>query len=141
MSFGDKVRHYRKLKKMTQRQLAERIGVSQRTIASYESCGAMARSTTLRRLADALGVSVDYLKRDEITDPSYGKEKTPCIEETRELYGPSVTKEIDALLEQNVAFFASGDLSQETKDAFFEAIMKVYITRKEETKRSFQYAL
>ena len=137
MTFSDKVKRTREVKKLTQRQLADRVGVSQRTIASYESGGAMARSSTLLRLAEALGVSVDFLKNDAITDPTYGIEKMPYVEEARERYGPKAAKEMDTLLEQNVALFAGGELSQEAKDDFFQAVMKAYLTCKEEARKTF----
>ena len=35
------------------------------------------------------------------------------------------------------ALFAGGELPQEAKDAFFEAVMKAYITCKEESKKTF----
>ena len=44
---------------------------------------------------------------------------------------------MDELLKDNAALFAGGDLSQEQKDAFFEAVMKAYITCKEEAKIKF----
>ena len=37
----------------------------------------------------------------------------------------------------NAALFAGGELSQEQKDAFFEAIMASYLTCKEEAKKKF----
>ena len=44
---------------------------------------------------------------------------------------------MDELLSANTALFAGGELSQEQKDAFFEAVMKAYITCKEEARRKF----
>ncbi|MGN1409022.1 MAG: helix-turn-helix domain-containing protein, partial [Eubacteriales bacterium] len=37
MNFGDKVKHLREAKKFSQSELGRRIGVSSRTIASYEA--------------------------------------------------------------------------------------------------------
>ena len=41
------------------------------------------------------------------------------------------------LLEANAALFAGGELSQDEKDAFFEAVMKAYLTCKEEAREKF----
>lgn len=87
MTFSDKIKRSREVRQLTQQQLADLIGVSKRTIASYESGGAIARSTTMRRLAEALRVSFDYLTNDEITDPLQGVEKDPYVEEVAERYG------------------------------------------------------
>ena len=40
-------------------------------------------------------------------------------------------------MEENAALFAGGELSQSEKDAFFEAVMRAYITCKEEAKQKF----
>ena len=37
MTFSDKIKRAREVAKMTQHELAQEVGVSQRTIASYES--------------------------------------------------------------------------------------------------------
>ena len=44
---------------------------------------------------------------------------------------------METLLRDNVALFAGGELSQDQKDAFFEAVMKAYITCKEEARSKF----
>lgn len=75
MNFSDKIKFQREQNHLTQKELAELVGVSQRAIAAYESSGTIARISTMRKLAHALNVSYDYLKHDEITDPSYGIEK------------------------------------------------------------------
>ena len=58
MTFSDKIKRAREVAKMTQHELAQEVGVSQRTIASYESGGARARKSTTEKLARALKVSV-----------------------------------------------------------------------------------
>lgn len=137
MNFSDKVKRSRVDKKLTQQQLADLMGVSKRTIVTYESGRAMARISTLTKLAEALGVSVDYLQNDEITDPTYGIEKDPYVDKVRRRYGSKAGREMNALLEQNVALFAGGELSQDAKDDFFQAIMKAYLTCKEEAQKTY----
>ncbi len=137
MTFSDKIRSAREASRLTQQQLADLSGVSKRTIASYETGGAMAHRSTIRRLAQALHVSVDYLSVEEITDPRHGMEKDPYVEEAEAKYGPKAAKEMNALLEENAAFFAGGELSQEAKDDFFQAVMKAYLTCKEEARKTY----
>ena len=74
MNFSDKIKYQREQNHLTQKELAELVGVSQRAIAAYESSGTIARISTMRKLAHALNVSYDYLEHDEITDPSYRKD-------------------------------------------------------------------
>ena len=137
MTFSDKIKLSRELCNLTQQQLADKVGVSKRTIASYESSGAIARSSTMRKLARALNVSYDYLTNDDITDPKQGIEKIEYIEEARNQFGNRAAKEVDELLERNAALFAGGELSEEAKDAFFTAVTKAYLECKEQAKKTY----
>lgn len=42
---------------------------------------------------------------------------------------------MEELLQNNAALFAGGELSQEQKDACFQAVMTAYVTCKEEAKK------
>ena len=137
MTFSDKIKRAREVAKLTQNELAQEVGVSQRTIASYESGGAKARRSTTEKLARALKVSVKYLSDDNCIDPLEDIEKDEYIDQARALYGAKGVRDMDELLRDNAALFAGGELSQEQKDAFFEAVMKAYITCKEESKKKF----
>ncbi len=136
-TFSEKVREAREAMKLSQQQLAELVGVSKRSIAAYETTDTKPRGNVARRLADVLRVSIDYLLNDRITEPQYGMEKAPYVEEARERLGFGAAREMDALLEQNMALFAGGELDQEAKDAFFEAVMKAYLRSKEEARRIY----
>ena len=72
-----------------------------------------------------------YLSDDASTDPLEDIEKDSYVEEARQLYGASGARDVDALLRDNAALFAGGALSQEEKDAFFEAVMRAYVTSKD----------
>ena len=123
MTFSEKIILMRERAKLTQQQLADLTGI--------------ARASTMRKLATALGVSYDYLANDEITDPEYGLEKAPYVEEVRGALGNKAAKEVDKLLEQNAALFAGGELSEEAKDAFYLALTKAYLQCKEEASKKF----
>ncbi len=137
MTFSDKIKLSRESAKLTQNELAKAVGVSQRTIASYESGGAIARRSTTEKLAKALKVSVKYLTDPDCQDPKADIEKDGYIEEARTLFGSKGAQDVDALLADNAALFAGGELSQDQKDAFFEAVMKAYITCKEQARVKF----
>lgn len=136
-SFSEKIREAREALKLNQQQLGDLVGISKRSIAAYETTDTKPRGNVARKLASALQVSVDYLLNDDIIDPKHGIEKSPYVEETRERLGAKAAKEMDVLLEQNTALFAGGELDQEAKDAFFEAVMKAYITCKEDARKTF----
>ena len=135
--FSEKVREARLLLNLTQEELGKLVGVSKRAVLAYETAGVLPRQNVKLKLAEALRVSVDYLDKDEIEDPTYGLEKTEYVEETRERFGSKAAKEIDFLLERNSALFAGGALDQEAKDTFFEAVTKAYWAAKEEARKTY----
>ncbi|MBC2724061.1 helix-turn-helix domain-containing protein [Desulfosporosinus sp.] len=136
-SFGEKVKEAREIMDMSQATLGEKVGVSQRSITAYETGNAKPRGGTVRKLARALNVSTDYLLNDDIDDPQSGIAKDPHLENIRETLGSRAEAEAKVLLEKNTALFAGGALSQEGKDAFFEAIMTAYVTCKEEARKTY----
>lgn len=137
MNFSDKIKRSRELAGLTQRELADAVGLSQRAIAAYESDGARARRSTMEKLAYALNVSVKYLSDDNCTNPVEDIEQDKYIEQVRPLYGAKGARDMSELLHDNAALFAGGELSQEQKDQFFQAVMTAYVTAKEEAKKKF----
>ena len=71
-TFRDKVIEHRAALGLSQQQLADKAGIGVRTIGNYESGARLPYAAQLYKLAKALGVSTEYLKNDEIEDPSYG---------------------------------------------------------------------
>ncbi len=136
--FPEKVKEARNELGLSQTQLGDAVGVSLRTILSYEKGEKHPRTATLMRLAKALKVSVKYLSDDECMDPLADIEKDGYIQEAHERYGNRGISDVDQLLADNAALFAGGELSQDQKDAFFEAVMKAYITCKEEARMKFR---
>ena len=56
---GEKIREGRANLGITQTELAEKIGVTLRTISKYEKQGVMPRGANLQKLAEVLGVSIE----------------------------------------------------------------------------------
>ena len=71
MEFSMKLKQERQRIGITQEELAARTGLSQRSIAAYESQGVSARYKNIVKLAAALQVAVEYLLNDEIQEPIY----------------------------------------------------------------------
>ena len=123
MTFSDKIKRARDIANLTQQELADSIGVSKRTIASYESQGAVPRRSTLAKLARALKVSVKYLSDDTCTDPLADIEQDDYVAEARELYGEKGARDMEGLLAANTALFAGGELSQEQKEMIWISML------------------
>lgn len=136
--FSKKVQEARAELGISQTKLANLTGVSLRTITAYEKGEKdNPRPATILRLAKALNVSVKFLSDPECENPIEDIEKDGYIEEAHARYGAKGMRDVDKLLEDNTALFAGGELSQEQKDAFFEAVMRAYIACKEEAKIKF----
>lgn len=66
VSIGDKIKNYRKIINITQKDLAEKSGVSESAIRYYETNKRNPKLETLSKIADALGISInDLIIREE----------------------------------------------------------------------------
>ena len=61
MTFGEKLRHVRRMRGLTQAELAEKTDTSNVTISLYERGLRDPSFANLRRLAKSLNVTADYL--------------------------------------------------------------------------------
>ena len=136
-AFADKVKEARISLGLSQTQLAQEVGVSPRSVQAYERGEKTPRAAMMAKLAKALKVSVKFLSDDACTDPLEEIEKDDYLEQARALYGAKGVRDMDELLKENAALFAGGELSQDQKDKFFQAIMTAYVTSKEEAKVKF----
>jgi hypothetical protein len=82
-------------------------------------------------------VSTEYLKNDEIDDPTYGLDRMEYVEQVRQEAGTREALDLETMLAQNVAMFAGGTVSEEAKDAYFQALMKAYIDCKQAAKETY----
>ncbi|MBQ7266602.1 MAG: helix-turn-helix transcriptional regulator [Firmicutes bacterium] len=133
----EKIKLLRLSENLSREQLAQKVGVSKQSIGFYENNQKKPRQDTLFKLAKALNVSVKYLIDDNCENPHEGEEKDSFVNEAHTKFGSKGAREIDELLDENKALFAGGELSQEEKDAFFEAIMTAYVHCKETAKIKF----
>ena len=134
---AEKIREERIRHNLKQQELADKIGVSLRTITKYEKQGVMPRGLNLRKLAEVLEVSEAYLTNDEIEDPAYGIDEAPYVESARAAYGKKGGDDISRLLIETQAMFAGGEVPQEDKDLFFQAITEAYFANKNRASELF----
>ena len=137
MRFPEKLRDAREKAHISQTDLSTQVGVSRHSIFAYENGDSVPRKNILRKLAQALNVTVAYLTDDDSNDPDQGRAREENINMVRERFGSKGAMEAAELLDRNSAFFAGGEIPQEDKDAFFEAIMTAYVTAKTEAKKKF----
>ncbi len=136
-AFPEKIKEARCVLGLSQGELGELAGVSKRSIAAYEMGEKFPRDKTIYQLAKALHVSIRYLKDDECENPTEDIEKDIFIAEASEQYGMNGARDLERMLAENTALFAGGDLSQEEKDTYFNALMTAYVTCRETAKEKY----
>lgn len=134
---GEKIKDRRIALNMTQKDLADQVGTTVRTISSYEAAGSKPRGLNLHKLSEVLGVSEAYLTNDEIEDPSYGLSEAPYVDSARAAYGKKGADDMERILTQTQALFAGGDIPEEDKDLFFKAIADAYFANKTKASEIF----
>jgi len=85
MSFGKNLQYLRKLKSMTQEDLAEKMAVSRQTISKWESNAAYPEMEKLFILADLFNISLDKLLREDLTKKrdAYSEVRIETLEQFR----------------------------------------------------------
>jgi transcriptional regulator with XRE-family HTH domain len=80
MKLGDRIREYRKQAGLTQKQLGEKLGVSNVNIGQYERGLRNPKLPQLKRIADALDIPFDLLVSDKVNElVDAGKEIDPGV--------------------------------------------------------------
>ncbi len=137
MTFGEKVKEARILKNLSQTELAAITGISERSLYTYEQLNTIPRKSNLKKLADALNVSISYLIDEEEIDTQKNMDKEEFIDQVKDKYGYKGAKEAQDVLERAGALFAGGDLDDDAKEIFMQSLMQVYISSKKEASEKF----
>jgi len=101
MKLGEKITKLKKLKNLSQVALAEATGISRDAISKYERGDSVPSVDYAKRIADALGVSLDYLMSDSDKEDVLDNDAVKRIKEIQDL--PVAEKDkiysvIDALI-------------------------------------------
>ena len=124
---GENMRLLRKSNGMSQQELADRLGVSARSLIRYESGERIPDAEFAGRIAEVFGVPVGEL---------YGSGDEFVCDAGR-LYGPRGKQQARRCIKQTEALFAGGELSDSDKEAFFKAITEIYWESKERAKKKY----
>lgn len=128
MTFAEKLKQIRIGCHLTQGEIAELIGVTRKTINLYEAGERTPKQEKVyEQLAQRFNTSVEFWKIDSKDD----FEKTATI-----AYGADGKQQAEKLLSDAAGLFAGGALSEEDKDAVFNALQKVYWEIKMEKAKS-----
>lgn len=100
---GAKLKILRKGRRLTQEQLAERLGVNRATISNYEISRRSPSLKELKRFAEFYGVGLDY-------------------------FGVATKDEVFDLLTRAKEVFASDEISKEQKEELYKELLKLYLS-------------
>lgn len=103
---GVKLQQLRKGRKLTQQELADKMGVTRATVSNYEVGRRSPHLSELKRFAEFYGVGLDY-------------------------FGVAATDEIFDLLSRAKSVFESDSVSKATKDELHITLMKLYLSMKQ----------
>ena len=128
MKFGEKLRHIRVGRDMTQQQVMDAVGISNRTIILYEKGERIPRSeSTYRKLSEFFDVPVDFWTTE--SDDDFRLTSMYAHGEQGKIQAERLVSEIAGL-------FAGGKLSDEDTDAVMLALQKAYWEVKENKMKS-----
>lgn len=126
MLFGDRIKELRSLADMSQQELANRTGLSLRSIQNYESNQRYPKDVAiLNKLCAALGTTIEELM----------KEEDQFILEAASKFGSRGKNDAEKLIEEVGGLFAGGELNEEDKDKVFRAITEMYWKSKDNNKK------
>jgi len=137
MTFGEKIRQARIALNLSQTELALKTGISERSLYTYEQTNTMPRTSNIKKLAEALNVSVVYLMDEEETDKNKNIDHDFFIANVKNEFGSRGAREAAMVLQRATALFAGGELEDEAKDMFFQSLMEVYLESKAEAREKF----
>ncbi|EKU93390.1 HTH-type transcriptional regulator immR [Alloiococcus otitis] len=137
---GNKLRYYRKENKMTQDELAKKLGLGKGTISNYESGYRTPQEHRLFELAEALNISINDLfpptaKTDDIVKKI--AEVSTQLEEVRQQkvynFAEHQLKQQNGEIDDTILFAAhtKDDLTDEEKQQINDFIDKVRKEKKE----------
>ena len=118
--FSETLKDLRRTHGLTQRELADIIGVTLRTVQNYESGRQMPKNEkVLLRISSYFGIP---LRRLVSSDDYYRLLRAEARRDLKE----DERKELYRILQTLTALFAGGALSQSDKDLFLEAVQELY---------------
>ncbi len=132
MELKDRIAKIRRMRRYTQAELAEKVGVSTRAIQNYEAGTRIPKKDTIAKIADVLMVD----EKAFVSDEDY------FVIEANEKYGSKGKADAQKLIASAAALFAGGDISEDDKANVMAALQEAYweakITNKKYTPKKYR---
>lgn len=132
---GSRLRQQRKQRKLTQEDVAQRIGVARTTYAMYEQNSREPDNETLQKLADFFEVSVDYLL-GRTDDPSPPEKTSSSHTNIPSWATRKDVRDFKKMLEEDApAMFDGVPLDEEDKEKIKRVLEAMFWDAKRQNKR------
>ena len=126
MKFSYKLKKLREREKLSQKALAEKIGVSERTVQFYETGSRYPKTPeVINRLCSVFNVTYEYLF----------DEKDGFAVRAAEKYGESGLYDAQQLINEINGLYAGGHLDSDDMDKVFKVVTELYWDAKEKNKK------
>ena len=126
MVFKERLKEKRMEAGLTQVQLAEKAGVTARTIQNYELGNRKpSNMEVIQKIADAWNTTTEYL---------LGSSGTYVVE-AHEKGGSKAARDIEQLVSEVTGLFAGGELSEESLEGAMKALNDAYWIAKEKNRK------
>lgn len=126
MNFSRKIKELRANTKMTQSDIAKKLGVTARTYRNYELGKSRPKNREIYyKIANIFSCNINYLLTED----------NDFIKEAYDKYGYTGMKQAEILLEELKGLFAGGTLTQDDSDTVMKALQEIYWDAKEENKK------
>ena len=126
MNLSEKLRNARAAKHMSQTELANKTGMSLRTIQNYEMGTRLPKSrSTYDKLAEALEMDVDILL----------DENAEFVLRASESYGGRGAKQAMDMVADIKALWAGGEMAEEDMDEIMQALQEAYWEAKKNNRK------
>ena len=128
MKFGQKVQEQRKKAGFLQQELADKLGITKRTLANYEGGNSYPQNRSLyTKLADIFKVDINY----------FLTENEEFLTQAAQMYGKKGQAQAQIILDQAAALFAGGELSEKDEIAFLHDMQAIFLESKKIAKSKY----
>jgi len=128
MTFGEKVRLLRKNRDLSQKEVANELGITVRAYQNYELKNVLPRKRVIiDKLCELFNVTSGQMLGDE--DLFYM--------DVREKHGAKSADKAKVILSDAQAYLAGGDLRDDERETFMESFMRMYLESKEIAKKKY----
>jgi len=126
MTFAEKIRFAREKARLSQKELAELVGVHYRSVQNWETGGRLPKSLdTVMKVSEVLGIPSDQLLDDTDT----------YIVSAAERGGDRAARDVEELVREVIGLFAGGEIEEEEKDGIMAALNEAYWVAKAKNQR------